>query len=160
MKKRMLLTTTVIAIAALAIVPFVYAGPGRHARGEGFGGHGAGFGLGVLGHLGHVKEELDLSDQQVDQLKAIFKDVREQNQPYREQLRGGMKDVAELLLANPNDVAGAQSLLAQRESAEAAMKANVLQATSKALNVLNADQRAKLSTMLEKRTERWQRRKQ
>jgi Spy/CpxP family protein refolding chaperone len=162
MKKRMLLTTTVIAIAALAIVPFVYAGPGRHARGgEGFGGHGAraGFGLGILGHLGHVKEELDLSDQQVDQLKAIFKDVREQNQPYREQLRGGMKDVAELLLANPNDVAAAQSLLAQRESAEAAMKANVLQATSKALNVLNADQRAKLSTMLEKRAERWQQRR-
>lgn len=160
MKKRMLLTTTVIAIAAFAIVPFVYAGPGRHARGEGFGGHrGAGFGLGILGHLGHVKEELDLSDQQVDQLKAIFKEVHEQNQPYRDQLRGGMKDVAELLLANPNDVAGAQSLLAQRESAEAAMKANVLQATSKALNVLSADQRAKLSSMLEKRTERWQQRR-
>ena len=161
MKKRMILTTTVIAIAALAIVPFVYAGPGRHARGgEGFGGHGrADFGLGILGHLGHVKEELDLSDQQVDQLKAIFKDVREQNKQYREQLRGGMKDVAELLLENPNDIAGAQSLLAQRESAEAAMKANVLQATSKALNVLSAEQRAKLSTMLEDRAQRWQQRR-
>lgn len=158
MKKRMILTTTVIAIAALAIVPFVYAGPGRHGHGEGFHGR-AGFGLGILGHLGHVKEELDLSDQQVDQLKAIFKEVHEQNKQYREQLHGGMQDVAKLLLANPNDVAGAESLLAQRESAKDAMKANVLQATSKALNVLNAEQRAKLSTMLEKREQRLQQRR-
>lgn len=160
MKKRMFLTTTVIAIAALAIVPFVYAGPGRHARGgEGFGGGHGMLGMAMLGHLDHVKAELNLSDQQVDQLKAIFNDVREQNQPYRDQLRGGMKDVAKLLLANPNDVAGAQSLLDQRAAAEAAMKANVLAATSKALTVLDAGQRAKLATMLETRAQRWQQRR-
>ena len=37
------------------------------------------------------------------------------------------------------------------------LKSNILQATSKALNVLNADQRAKLSAMLEKHSQRFQR---
>ena len=156
MKKRLILTTAVIAIAALAIVPFVYAGPGRHAGGEGFGG-AHGFGMGMFGHLGHIKAELDLSDQQVDQLKAIFAEVHEQNAQYREQLHGGMKGIAQTLLANPNDIAGAQALLDQQATAEAALKSNILQATSKALNVLNADQRAKLSAMLEKHGQRHQR---
>src|SRR4051794_22072264 len=130
MKRKLILTTAVIAIAALAIVPFVYAGPGRYAHGEGFGG-GHGFGMAMFGHLGHVKAELDLSDQQVDQLKAIFAEVREQNAPYREQLHGGMKGVAQTLLANPNDIAGAQALLDRQATAEAALKSNILQATSK-----------------------------
>ena len=156
MKRKLILTTAVIAIAALATVPFVYAGPGRHAGGEGFGG-GHGFGMGMFGHLGHIKAELDLSDQQVDQLKAIFAEVHEQNAQYREQLHGGMKGIAQTLLANPNDIAGAQALLDQQATAEAALKSNILQATSKALNVLNADQRAKLSAMLEKHSQRHQR---
>ena len=153
MKRKLILTTAVIAIAALATVPFVYAGPGRHADGQGFGG-GHGFGIGMFGHLGHIKSELDLSDQQVDQLKAIFAEVHEQNAQYREQLHGGMKGIAQTLLANPNDIAGAQALLDQQATSEAALKTNILQATSKALNVLNADQRAKLLAMLENHSQR------
>ena len=160
MKKRLLLTASVIAIAAFAIVPFVYAAP--HGRGQGFHGGrgGAGGGFGMFGHLARAKEELGLSDQHVDEIKAIFAENREQNQQYREQLHGGMKAVAEKLLANPNDIAGAQAVIDAQASAQAAMKANFLQATSKALNVLNADQRAKLATMLENHEQRWQRRRQ
>jgi Spy/CpxP family protein refolding chaperone len=159
MKKRLILTTTVIAIAALSIVPFVYAGPGRHAHGEGFGG-GHGFGIGVLGHLAQVKEELGLSDQQVDQLKAIFADAHQQNAQYRDQMHSGMKDIVQALLKDPNDVAGAQAILDQQTDAERVLKANILQATSKALNVLNADQRDRLSTMIAERAGQWERRRQ
>ena len=149
MKKRIVLITVIIAIGALAAAPLVMAGP--HGRsGRGMEGHG----FGILGHLGHVKDELDLSDQQVDQIKAIFAEVREQNAQYREQLHGGYRGVAETLLANPNDVAAAQALLDQQTAAERAMKTSFLNAASKALAVLNAEQRAKLSTMLEEHAER------
>ncbi len=159
MKKNLILTSAIIAIAALAIVPIVHAGPGRHMRGEGFEGGAHGFGMGPFGHLGMMQQKLDLSDQQVDQLKAIFAEAHQQNAQYREQLHGGLQGVAKALLANPNDIAGAQALLDQQSDAERAMKSNILQATSKALNVLNADQRAKLATILEEHANRWEARK-
>jgi len=152
MKKRIPLIAVVIAVAALAAAPLVMAGPGRGGP-EGFGGPGM-HGFGLLGHLRHAKEELDLSDQQVDQLKAIFEDLHAQNEPYREQLHGGIRSIAETLIANPNDIAAAQALIDQQSAAERTVKTNLLNATSKALNVLNAQQRTKLGEMLEEHAER------
>lgn len=145
MKKRIAIAITLVAaVGALAAAPLVMAGP--HG---GFGGDMGFHGLGFFRHLGHLESELDLSEPQVDQLKAILAEVREQNAPYREQLHGGYKGVVEALVANPNDVAGAQALIDQQTAAERAVKANFLNAASKALAVLNAEQRAKLSTMIE-----------
>ncbi len=155
MKKRLILITALVAIAALAIVPFVYAGPGRHMRGggHGFGGHAMGFGF--MGHVDRIKDELDLSDAQAEQLKAIFAEAREQNAGLREQMHGGFKSVAEKLLANPNDIAGAQALIDQQHATERALKTNMLNAASKALNVLTPEQRTKLGTLIEEHGERW-----
>jgi Spy/CpxP family protein refolding chaperone len=157
MKKRNIVMIAAIALAALAIVPFVYAGPGQHMHGDGSGG---GRGMAMLAHLGHLKDKLDLSDQQVDQIKAIVAEAHQQNAQYRDQLHGGMKDVAQALLKNPNDLAGAQALLDQQSAAENALKTNMLQATSKALNVLTAEQRGKLATMLTEHAGRWEARRQ
>lgn len=155
MKKRIAIAITlVIAVGALAAAPLVLA-DGPHGRfGRGMHGHG----FGPLGHLAHVRDELDLSDQQVDEIKAIFAETREQNSPYRQQLHGGYKDVVQALVANPDDVATAQTLVDQQLTAERAMKTNFLNAASKALAVLNAEQRAKLSTMIEEHAERHGRR--
>ena len=141
MSKRNLILVTIIAIAALAAVPFAYAQAGRMHRGG-----RAGFPF--LAHLGHLKSELDLSDQQVDEIKNIAKEFHQQNAQYRQQLHGGMKAVAQLLINNPNDVAGAQALLDQQNAAEKAMKSNALVAASKALNVLTPDQRTKLGQII------------
>lgn len=150
MKKRIIITTVILATVALAAAPLVLAGPhGRFGRGM----HG-GEGMELLGHLRHAKEELGLSDQQVDQIKVIFAEVKEQNAAYREQLHSGYKGVAEALLANPNDLAAAQKLIDQQTETERAMKTNFLNAASKALSVLNAEQRAKLGTMLAEHAER------
>jgi Spy/CpxP family protein refolding chaperone len=162
-KRKLILTSAIIAITALTIVPIVHAGPGRQMRGEG-GGEGMGrghrgFGIAAFAHLGMLREKLDLSDQQVDQLKAIFAEVHQQNTQAREQFHGGLKDAAEVLLANPNDIAGAQAVLDQQADAEKALKSNLLQATSKALNVLTPDQRAKLTTIIEERASRREARK-
>jgi len=130
MKKRSLvISVAVVAAVALAAVPFVYAqGFHRHHADAGGSMHGMMF----FGHLQRVKAALDLSDAQVDQLKAI----------------------AQALLANPNDLAAAQALIDQQTTAERTMKMNVLAGVSKALNVLTPDQRAKASQFLADRAAR------
>lgn len=155
MKRRIPLIAVLFAAVALVVTPLVMAGPG----GRGFGAHsGRGFGpgggpgmhgAGILGHLQHAKEELELTDQQVEQLQAIFTALQEQNAPYRDQMHDGMKGALTTLLANPSDVAGAQALLDQQAAAERTMKTNMLNATSKALLVLTAEQRTELGTMLQ-----------
>ena len=164
MKKRYAIIAAVIAVAVLAAVPFVHAGPGRVPGGHGPGMHGmhggAGFGAGMLfGHLRQVAEEIELSDAQKDEIKSIFAELHTQNEAYHDQLRGGFHAVAETLLKNPNDLAGAQALLDSQAAAEKAMKANMLTAMSKALNVLTAEQRAELATKIQEHSERRQERR-
>ncbi|HEX2123874.1 MAG TPA: Spy/CpxP family protein refolding chaperone [Thermoanaerobaculia bacterium] len=155
MKKRITILAAVLAVATLAAATFVYAGPGGHRRPGGHGFHA----LGVLGHLDRIQEELDLSDQQTDQIKAIIAEAHEQNAQYREQLHGGLHQVAKTLLANPNDLTGAQAVLDQQLAAERALKSNLLNATSRALNVLTAEQRGKLTQILAEHAERRERRR-
>ena len=137
-------TTRFLAAAvvtlSLATVPFVYAGP----HGPRGGDRGE---LGPLGALLHARQALDLSDAQVDQIKTIFRNVREQNAPYREQLRNGHDAIASSLLANPNDLASAQAQIERQAAAEKTMKLNLLTAASKALNVLTPAQRTKLAEL-------------
>lgn len=159
MKKHQMIITALVAALALSIVPVFAQGFGGHARMHGMqgmqgmqagpGGHGGGMFL--FGRLGHLRQALNLTDDQVTQLKAIGQDLRTQNQPYRDQLRGGMQSVMQTLLADPNNVAGAQSLIEQQTSAHKAMQTNMLNAASKGLSVLTADQRAKLADFLAKR---------
>lgn len=158
MKKRTILITIVLAALAVAVVPFVFAGPG-HFRGHGMHGgfaHGEGFGV-LQQHFGKLKDELDLTDAQVAQIHDIFRETREQNAPYREQMHGTLKSVAQTLIANPNDVAQAQAALDQQAAAHRAMRNNLLAAASEALNVLTPEQRTKLGTLLAEHAERMER---
>ena len=149
MKKRTLVIPAVVALVAIMATPFLFAGPG----GRRMGGHGGGD-FAILGILGHVREELNLSDQQTDEIKAIFRDLREQNAAYRDQFRGGMHSVLTTLIQNPNDLAAAQAILDQQAQAEKVMKTNALNATAKALSVLTPEQRTKLGTLIAERAER------
>jgi protein CpxP len=143
MSKRSIITLAIVALVAIAAVPFVYA-QGSHR-----GGHEQGFGL--LGRIGHLKSQLNLTDEQTTQLKAIFVEVRTQNEPYRTQLRGSFRSVAQTLLSNPNNVAGAQALLDQQDAARKTIESNMLAGAAKALNVLTPEQRTKLSDILAQR---------
>lgn len=157
MKKRTVILS-IIAVVTLVGATFVYAGPGMRGHGGpgGPGGHGFGM-LGALGHLAQVREELGLSDQQADQIKQIFKGLHEQNAAYRDQIHGGIGDITDTLIANPNDVAAAKAILDRQSQAEQAMKLNALQAASKALNVLTPEQRTKLAAIVAEHRERRQR---
>jgi periplasmic protein CpxP/Spy len=160
MKKRItLITLLIVALGALAVAPMVFGGPGgrfgRHGMGPGMGygagGHG-GFAEGfILGRLSHVAGELGLSEAQLAQIRTIGEELRAQNEPYRDAMRGGMHDIATTLLANPNDLAAAQAKLDAQAAAEKTLKTNMLNAVSKALNVLTPEQRTKLGQLIEER---------
>jgi len=145
MKKRVLIITGVVALTALLAVPFAFAQHMRGMRGQGFGGPM------FFGHLRHAQQALGLSDQQVSDIKTIVADLRQQNQQYRQSQRATMRQVAQILLNNPNDVASAQALIDQQSATERTLKMNTLNAMSKALNVLTPDQRAKASSLLQQR---------
>ncbi|HEX8155645.1 MAG TPA: Spy/CpxP family protein refolding chaperone [Thermoanaerobaculia bacterium] len=146
MKKRNVILATLIVVVTLVAVPLVLAGP--HG---GRGHHGGGDPLGMLLR---AKEELNLSDAQVDQIKTIFKSLHEQNAANREQLRGGHEEIISTLLANPGNVAAAQRILDEQLAAEKTLKSNMLQAASKALGVLTPEQRTKLAEHIGEMRER------
>lgn len=146
MKKRnVILIASILALGLIAAAPLVVAGP--HGRGHRPGMHG----FGPLGHLQRMKAELDLTDQQAAAIHQIFREMRKANTASREQMHGGLHEAAQILLANPSDIAGAQAAIDRQAAAERALRANLLQTVSKAFAVLNADQRAKLRTMIEER---------
>lgn len=140
-KRNLTLFGIVTLIAFAAAVPFAYAQVQRMH-------HGGIAGFPMLAHIGHLKSELDLSDQQVDQIKAIAKDFHQQNAALHTQLHGGFRAVAQSLINNPNDLAAAQAILDQQTAAENTLKSNALVAASKALNVLTPEQRTKLGTIM------------
>lgn len=153
--KKSFIALSVLALVTILGAGSVFAGPDGHRGKGGPGMMGSKHhGFGPLGRLAMLKEKLDLSDQQTDQIKAIFAQVRDQNEPYRAQIRGGMGSIASTLVANPNDTAAAQALIDRQAAAERSMKSNMLAATSKALKVLTPEQRSKLGELLAERQAR------
>lgn len=145
MRKHTLAITAALVVAVLIAVPIAFA---QHAKGM----HADGFGRAMFfGHLKHAQKALGLTDQQTGDIKAIFQDLRQENQQYRQSMRGTMQQVAQTLINNPNDIAAAQALIDQQAATERTMKMNGLNAAAKALNVLTPDQRTKLGSMLQER---------
>jgi Spy/CpxP family protein refolding chaperone len=160
MRKRIaILTLVLVTISATAFV--LHAGPGKrhgHGFGHGFGGPGMHAGFNFMAHVGKLKSELDLSDAQVDQLKAIAAETHEQNKQYRKQMHGGFMAIAQKLVAEPNDVTGAQAMLEQQAAAQRAIQNNIVAAAAKGVNVLTPEQRTKMADHLAEAAARWENR--
>jgi Spy/CpxP family protein refolding chaperone len=156
MKRKGILIVAVLVVASvIATVALAHGPRGRAAMGDrGMRGHEAMGERGLIGPLARLdalREELDLSDDQVTAIRAIALEVRDANAPRREELRGGMGDVVSLLIANPDDLAGARAAMQAREAAVAAMKDNALTGASRALKVLTPEQRKELGAIVAKR---------
>ena len=153
MNKKYLTIAAVVATLVLVAAPFALA---QRMHGGPHGGPGELGGVMFLGHLQHAKQALGLSDQQVGDIETIFKDLHSQNAQYHESLHGSMEQIATALINNPNDLATAQALLDKQSDTERQLKSNALAAASKALNVLTADQRAKLGDFIKEHHSRMQ----
>lgn len=148
MKKRNWIIAVVIMLVGLASIPLVAAGRRMH---EGMHGDAVEGFVGMR-HLRYLKNELDLSDQQVDQLKSIAAEVREENAQYRQQMHSSFKEVAGVLINDPSATANAEQILDRNDANREQMRRNILDGVSRALKVLTPEQRAELKTLLEKHT--------
>ena len=153
MMNRKTIAATVVALAVACAVPLLYAG--QHRRGA--GQHGGGdFGFGPMARLAMLREKLNLTDAQVDQLRTIAQETRRANAESRKGIRRTMFAAGQLLLADPDNLSGAQTLLAQQQATEQQIRANILTSVSRGLKVLNAEQRSQLAELLAARAARFE----
>jgi len=143
MKRRTVMTLTALVLILVA-VPATFAARGHR------GGH-EGMGFGIFGKLHAIKSELGLTDAQVTDIHKIAESMRDENRQYRIELKKNMGAVAQVLIANPDNLTGAESLLDRQVATEQALKSNALRAASEALSVLTPEQRVKLGQMLAQR---------
>lgn len=158
MKTKAILVMLLVAASVFATVALAHGPRGRAEMGErGIRGH-AGMGerqfLGPLERLERLRDQLGLTDVQIEAIRAIGQEVRDANAASRDQLRDGKGDVVSILIANPNDLAGARAAMQARETAMAKMKDNALEGASRALKVLTPEQREKLGAIVAKRGSR------
>lgn len=140
-KKRVLMAVAVVAVVLVAI-------PVVHAQRPLRGGLDAPALFAAVERIDKLRTELDLSDAQVIALRHIAVGVREQNAPYREQIRESVREAGRVLFADPEAVEAARTILVQNAEAERQLKENVLEGVSEALKVLTPEQRRKLATMI------------
>lgn len=130
-----------VVTAVLAAVPLI---AGIHSRRSGHGEPGA-----MLQHLHSLHGELDLTEAQKTQLKNLHERVREENSDSRRELHGSLVDAGKLLLANPDDIAGARAILQQKAAAERELRENVLRAVAEGMKILTPAQRAQIASKLD-----------
>ena len=96
----LLLAALVATPLALAQPPGPHGGPGfeRPGDGPGFGpGHPGRRGPDRLHDLGFLARFLELTDEQIEQARALFEGTRELTQPVRQDLRATHRELRDLL---------------------------------------------------------------
>jgi len=130
-----------IVAAALAIglgaLPVMAQGPGQRMGGPGRGGRGGpgGFGPGIMPML----QQLDLSDQQREQIRALIQADRPAEDP--SQLRDAELKLHAAILSDTPDPQAIESLKATINAAHAAQLDHQIQLLEKIAQILTPDQR-------------------
>jgi protein CpxP len=115
---------------------------------HGHGGHG-GFDFDHL--LGFYSDYLDLSSAQQDQVKAIWAKEKPTIQPLLEQMRQGHKDMEALAASGTFDEAKTRALATQNAQTMIELQVQHVRIKSQMMQVLTADQKAKLQKFEAKR---------
>jgi len=102
----------------------------------------------TLVKLRALKAELNLTPEQVTQLKEIGKDVREANTEYREAMKDNGREAGLLLLEDPSDLDGAAAILDRNDLQRRELRANVLKGVAEAIEILTPEQREILQKKL------------
>ena len=145
MKRTLTVVAVVVALVTVAAVPIFARGRAAHA------GAGLPFGGGMgLERLEKMREELDLSDEQVAELRTIARATFEENREHRKSMRDGFRNAARVLVANPENVDQARLTLEASDASRRTIRDNILESAAEGLAVLTPQQRAKLAAWIEK----------
>ena len=147
MNRRKLIIGSVIGLGALvAAVPLVWS---QVALAH--GGRGGGCAMRTARAFGHFREmtrDLNLTDEQKNQIHAIAMRTREQNVATHDALKDSLTDAAQVLLADPSNVAGARAVLDQNAPTIDQVKSSLLTGFADAMKVLTPEQRQLLAARL------------
>jgi len=137
-----------ILATALAVATPLYAQPGP----SGFRGRFAGDGPGAMGH---IFQQLSLTDAQRDEIRQITETSRDAGAPLHEQLRAARQALNDAItdeVVNESTIRALSAQIAPLEAEAAVQRAHTHSAV---LMVLTPDQRDELETLREEARERF-----
>src|SRR5208283_460455 len=141
MKSTRIRILTIGATVLLAVAAAIAQGP------HGFGGPGGGF------H--RMLKQLDLTADQHSQVKAIFEKEKPTMQPLMEQMRQNRDAMKALEASGPFDEAKTRALATQNAQTMVELQVEHARIKSQIMQILTADQKAKLAQIEANREERW-----
>ncbi|MDX2029678.1 MAG: Spy/CpxP family protein refolding chaperone [Blastocatellia bacterium] len=146
MKRSTLILALIILVAGLAALGFGAAHRQHGARGHhAFGQHQGPGGPGGPRGGDHRFRELNLTDAQKAQVKAIHEKQREEAEALHEQMRGIHEQMRPLVEAAAFDEAAVRALLAKEAAIATELKLIEARGQNAVFNVLTAEQKATLA---------------
>ena len=121
--------------AAVLLVAAAAIAEGRH----GYGGPGGGF--------RHMLKQLDLTSAQQDQVKAIWAKEKPALQPLMQQMRQNQSAMSALEASGSFDEAKTRALATQNSQTMVQLQVEHARIKSEIMQILTADQKAKLAQM-------------
>lgn len=157
MKTKLIVALVVISLAAAVIVTAVGAqrgvGPGKQA-GPGPGAGAPGWECPMWGLGPRLTQQLNLTQDQVNQLRQLRQDFWNATQTTREQLQAKCKEMIGLWTAAQPDASRIKALAADIDALRAEIRDTGIDYMIRALNVLTPAQREKLRSMVKDMGER------
>jgi protein CpxP len=133
MKSTRIRILTIGAVAILAVAAAFAQGP------HGFGGPGDGF--------YHMLKQLDLTNAQHEQIKAVWAKEKPTIEPLMQQMRQNRKAMKTLEASGPFDEAKTRALATQNMQTMIELQVEHARAKSEIMQILTPDQKAKLAQM-------------
>jgi periplasmic protein CpxP/Spy len=141
MKKRIIVIASIAALVIGATIFAVAQGPEAMKSMHGYGPHGHG------DMLEHMARELNLTDAQKQQVKAIMESAESSAQGIHAKLEETHKQLEAATANGQFDEAQVRTLANQQAQLEADMMVEHLRAKSKVFGILTAEQRVKAEEM-------------
>ncbi len=143
--------TAAVVVIGGAGVATVMANDGPGWRGHAMNAAWGGGGRFAERRFERAMEEIDATDEQAEQLRAIFDGLRDDLGGMRDEMRGARDEVTALLSAETIDRTAAEALRAERLSAMDDASKRVTSALLDAAEVLKPEQRAELAERIGER---------
>ena len=141
MKKRIIVIASIAVLVIGATIFAVAQGPEAMKRMHGYGPHGHG------DMLEHMSRELNLTDEQKQQVKAIMESVESSAQGIHAKLEETHKQLEAATANGQFDEAQVRTLANQQAQLEADMMVEHLRAKAKVFAILTPEQRVKAEEM-------------
>jgi len=140
-RKSIIVLISVVLVLAAAVIPVAAS-----IRSGAFGGRGHGPGVAMLAGL---REDIDLSDEQVIELRHIVRKAREEHAATRRIMKQNFLEAARVLLEDPNAVDEASVILERNNVYKDDLRSGILDTVSQSLKVLTPEQRAEINERVE-----------